>query len=79
MSFGQETIPPKERGQTGRRESTGAHTRHEPGTGGFFELSFTLEEELAFNVLKAELIIELLKRRLPITRQVKTRLFCDLE
>lgn len=48
-------------------------------TGGFFELSFTLEKELLLNVLKAELIIELLKRRLPITRQVKTRLFCDFE
>lgn len=79
MSFGQETIPPREGGQTGHRESTGAHIWHELGTGGFFELSFTLEEELFFNVLKAELIIELLKRRLPITRQVKTRLFYDLE
>lgn len=61
------------------RESAETHTWQKLGTGGFFELSFTLEEGLFFNALKAELIIELFKRRLPITRQMKTRLFCDLE
>lgn len=73
MSFGQETVPLREEGKALEP------VRHELGAGRFFELSFTLEEELFFNVLKAELIIELLKRRLPITRQGKTRPFCELE
>lgn len=57
MFFDHDTIPLGKEGHTGHRQSAEDHTWYKLGTGMFFELSFTLEEEMFFNVLKAELII----------------------